>query len=35
MHVKKVNSKKAIKEQELIYQERQGYTAVEWGGVIY
>lgn len=35
MHVKKVDSKKTIKEQELIRQERTGYTAVEWGGTIY
>lgn len=35
MHVQKVNSKQTIKEQKLTKQERVGYTAVEWGGVIY
>lgn len=35
MHVKKINSKQTIKEQQLTKQERNGYTAVEWGGVIY
>lgn len=35
MHVKKIDSKKTIKEQELTKQDRIGYTAVEWGGIIY
>lgn len=35
MHVKKVNKETKIKEQQLIKQERIGYTAIEWGGVIH
>ena len=35
MHVKKVNHKTEIKEQELSHFERKGFTAVEWGGIIY
>lgn len=35
MHVKKIDYKKTIKEQQLSKQKRIGYTAVEWGGVIY
>lgn len=35
IHVKKVNSYTSIKEQKLPRFERKGFTAVEWGGVIY
>ena len=35
MHVKKVNHKTEIKEQELSHFERKGFAAVEWGGIIY
>lgn len=35
IHVKKVNKKTSIKEQNLTSFERNGFTAVEWGGVIY
>ena len=35
IHVKKVNSKVDIKEQKLETFTRTGFTAVEWGGVIY
>ena len=35
MHVKKVNKKTSIKEQSLTSFDRNGFTAVEWGGVIY
>ena len=35
IHVKKVNSKVNIKEQRLEPFARNGFTAVEWGGVIY
>ena len=35
MHVKKVDSKVSIKEQELETFTRTGFTAVEWGGVIH
>ena len=35
IHVKKVNSKVDIKEQKLESFARNGFTAVEWGGVIY
>ncbi|MBE6139887.1 MAG: hypothetical protein E7174_05295 [Firmicutes bacterium] len=35
IHVKKVNKKTSIKEQKLTSFKRKGYTAVEWGGVIY
>lgn len=35
MHVKKVNTKTEIKEQELPSFERRGFVAVEWGGTIH
>ncbi len=35
IHVKKVDNKVNIKEQILPTFERTGFTAVEWGGVIY
>lgn len=35
MHVKKVNEETNIKEQQLVKKGRMGYTAIEWGGVIY
>lgn len=35
MHIKKVEKETPIKEQQLVKQERIGYTAVEWGGVIH
>ncbi len=35
MHVKQVEKETNIKEQQLVKQERIGYTAVEWGGVIH
>ena len=35
MHVKKVDVETSIKEQQLPTQERIGYTAIEWGGVIH
>ena len=35
MHVKKVNKKVSIKEQELPTFERKGFVAVEWGGIVY
>ena len=35
MHVKKVNKKTSIKKQALTSFDRTGFTAVEWGGVIY
>lgn len=35
MHIKKVNNKTDIKEQQLHKQERIGSTAIEWGGVIH
>ena len=35
MHVKKVNKKTSIKEEVLPKFDRKGFTAVEWGGVIY
>ena len=35
IHVKKVNSKTKIKEQKLRNFERNGFVAVEWGGVIH
>ena len=35
MHVKKINHKIEIKEQELPNFERKGFAAVEWGGIIY
>lgn len=35
MHIKKVNNKIEIKEQELKSFKRIGFTAIEWGGTIY
>lgn len=35
IHIKKVNKKTEIKEQQLTHFERRGFTAVEWGGVDY
>ncbi|MDO4963752.1 MAG: hypothetical protein Q4E75_06645 [bacterium] len=35
MHVKKTNKKTSIKEQVLTSFNRIGFTAVEWGGVVY
>ncbi len=35
MHVKKVSETTNINEQQLPIQERTGYTAIEWGGVIH
>ena len=35
MHVKQIDKETNIKEQKLTKQERTGYTAVEWGGVIH
>lgn len=35
IHVKKVDGKPKIKEQQLSSFERKGYTAIEWGGVIH
>jgi len=35
MHVKKVDKKTNIKEQELTTFKRNGFVAVEWGGTIY
>ncbi len=35
IHVKRVTEKVDIKEEELTHFERKGFTAVEWGGVIY
>ena len=35
IHVKKVDKKPNIKEEKLEKFERNGFTAVEWGGVIY
>lgn len=35
IHIKKVNEKVNIKEQELKHFERVGFTAVEWGGMTY
>ena len=34
IHVKKVDKKTSIKEQELKTFKRTGFTAIEWGGVI-
>ena len=34
MHIKKVNHKVDIKEQELKSFNRNGFVAVEWGGSI-
>ena len=35
IHVKKVDKKTNIKEQKLTSFERTGFTAVEWGGIVY
>lgn len=35
MHVKKIDKKEQIKEQKLVKQNRNGFTAVEWGGVVH
>lgn len=35
IHVKKVNNKTSIKEEQLTTFKRIGFTAVEWGGVIH
>ena len=35
IHIKKVNKKVSIKEQELPRFERKGFSAVEWGGIKY
>lgn len=35
MHVKKVSKETTIKEQKLTTQTRQGFTAIEWGGILY
>lgn len=35
IHVKKVNEKTDIKEQQLHTFKRIGFTAVEWGGILY
>ena len=35
IHIKKVNKKVSIKEQELPRFERKGFAAVEWGGIKY
>lgn len=35
IHVKKIDKKQTIKEQKLTSFERTGFTAVEWGGVLY
>ena len=35
IHIKKVNKKFSIKEQELPRFERKGFVAVEWGGIKY
>ena len=35
IHVKKVNGKQNIKEQKLETFERNGFVAVEWGGILY
>jgi hypothetical protein len=35
IHVKKVNKKVNIKEQQLPTFKRSGFTAVEWGGVVH
>ncbi len=35
IHIKKVNKKISIKEQQLPSFNRKGFTAVEWGGVIH
>ena len=35
IHIKKVNTKTTIKEQKLESFKRQGFTAIEWGGMTY
>lgn len=35
IHVKKIDSLQSIKEQKLTTFKRTGFTAVEWGGVLY
>lgn len=35
INIKKVDKETNIKEQKLIKYDRNGYTAVEWGGTIY
>ena len=35
IHVKKVNSEVKIKEEKLTRFNRVGFSAVEWGGVMY
>ncbi|MGN1371105.1 MAG: hypothetical protein ACI4XM_02335 [Candidatus Coprovivens sp.] len=35
INIKKVSEKPIIKEQQLTKQERNGFTAIEWGGVIH
>ena len=35
IHIKKVDSYQKIKQQRLTSFQRKGFTAVEWGGVIY
>lgn len=35
IHVKKVDKKTNIKEQKLTTFKRKGFTAVEWGGIVY
>ena len=35
MHVKKVNNKVDIKEQQLDTFNRVGFSAIEWGGIIH
>ena len=35
IHVKKINKKQTIKEQELKPFKRTGFVAVEWGGIAY
>ena len=35
IHVKKINGKQTIKEQKLESFERNGFVAVEWGGIAY
>ena len=35
IHVKKVNGKQTIKKQQLESFKRNGFVAVEWGGIAY
>ena len=35
IHIKRVNKKINIKEQQLESFERVGFTAIEWGGMTY